>query len=544
MRGTGDDGPGCESDLMLDSLRASDVASAIVALPIEYLRRQRWFGDKSRRVTGVLARDVAIMPLENDRQAALALIDVTFDEGEPATYFMPLILGLDGSAMARENDSTVVTRFSLPSGQVTVGDALSDPEFCTAAHVLIGRGGHLRATTGRFVGTRTDAFIGEVPARSVRLLGVEQSNTSVVFDRMTILKSFRRIQPGTTPDLEIARFLTARTDFRHVPLLAGDVEYQATDGYTTSIAMLQHFVANQGDGWEYTLAHLRAFYGLVAEELAVRPAASPLDRVSRARLATESYLHDARRLGGITGHLHRSLSSAPDDPAFAPEPVVAADLNRWSANVGEQLDQALRVLERTRGDLDVELQTVADVVLGNQARLRQVIDNIDDLAGVPMSKIRHHGDYHLGQVLKTADGFIILDFEGEPARPLAERRLKHTPLRDVAGMLRSFDYALHAGLRAYTATGDSVDRTSLLRWGRVWQQLVDEAFLAGYTEEARRSVASFLPSSRSAIDRVIAIFTLEKAAYELMYELNNRPDWVGIPLTYLADYVDKRNSRV
>ncbi|HEV8472030.1 MAG TPA: sugar phosphotransferase [Methylomirabilota bacterium] len=410
-----------------------------------WLARQRWFASKTRRIVAVEREDR--IPIGS---AAIDVLAVTLDDGVTDRYAVPL------------------------AGAALPVDALDDPAFARALLALVDAGGRARGERGGLTSLRTPAFprdlAGDLSAQ--RLIG-EQSNTSIVFDRALIMKFFRRLTPGTNPDLEITRFLTERTRFRHTPRLAGALEYTAPDLEPTTLAVIQELVVDARDGWRWLL-----------------------DALGRR----EAALSDLRRLGERTAGLHLALATPTDDPAFAAEPIAAADLDTWAADVVRQVESARAAL--------------ADRVLPEVASARA------GLAGLlGRLKLRHHGDYHLGQTLRvdaTAD-FMIIDFEGEPLRPMAERRRKHTPLRDVAGLLRSLAYAAATAAR----DGDA-------QWTAAWEPAARAAFLAGYREAA--GDAPFLPSLAGGFDAAVAVFEVEKAAYEIVYEANNRPDWIEIPV--------------
>jgi trehalose synthase-fused probable maltokinase len=311
-----------------------------------------------------------------------------------------------------------------------------------------------------------------------RPVGAEQSNSSVVFGDELILKVFRRVEPGINPDLEITRFLTEH-GFEHIPGLAGWYEIEGRN-LDATLGMLQHFVARARDGWELAL-----------EELGRDP---------------DAFLERVARLGEVIGRMHAVLGSDAGDPAFAPEEPSTESLGLLTATIDEDIERLFMEL----GD-----RPEATDIAGRGEEVRDLLRMLTQVA-VGGRVIRHHGDLHLGQTLFADGDWLVLDFEGEPARSLAERRRKRSPLRDVAGMLRSFAYAasaseLHTGS---PAPGD-------------WEQRAREAFLGGYLHTVDPLL---LPPGQSAIEQLLAIFELEKAVYELRYELNNRPDWVKIPV--------------
>jgi trehalose synthase-fused probable maltokinase len=316
----------------------------------------------------------------------------------------------------------------------------------------------------------------------VRLLQAEQSNTSLRFGEALILKLFRRLQFGANPEVEIGWFLTEQTTFDGTPPMAGSLSYLDPSGEEAALGLLQRFEPNRGDAWTTTLARV----------------ASVLEGAEVA-----STLPSIRRLGATTAELHVALASGTDD--FGPETITARDVEVWRQSLDAELDDVAHALAAHHVRLDADL-------------LRERAAGLSALEG--SLKTRHHGDYHLGQVLERDDGaYVIIDFEGEPSRPLAQRREKRTPLRDVAGMLRSFDYARNAAVR-------SSSRSDAARAAGNWYQAAREAFLEAYLAVARGR-PRLLPGD---IGAPLAALELEKAAYEVMYELNNRPDWLPIPL--------------
>jgi trehalose synthase-fused probable maltokinase len=314
----------------------------------------------------------------------------------------------------------------------------------------------------------------------------EQSNTSLRFGDALILKLFRRLQFGPNPDVEVGWFLTEHTRFEGTPPLAGSLTYVSPDGDEAALVLLQRFERNRGDAWTTTLARVR----------------SVLDGAD-----IEQTLPAVRRLGTTTAELHLALAGGTGD--FGAEPISAADLQSWANAVDGELALAVAALQRHGVGLQPQLVDA----------LRERAAGLAALDGA--LKTRHHGDYHLGQVLERDDGaYAIIDFEGEPSRPLAQRREKRAPLRDVAGMLRSFDYARHAAVRA---AGRSV---SSARAAAQWYLAAREAFLDAYLSAARAQ-PGLVPDEVAA---PLAALELEKAAYEVLYEVNNRPDWLPIPL--------------
>ena len=448
----------------------------------QFLIRQRWFAAKTRGIGALAVHDWAT--LDADVPLVLLLLDVDGDR-----YHVPVAVAPEagpGAAMARWDGDVVV-------------DAHDDARFGRRVLAAIAGGRCLDGRAGRFAFHPTPGWVfpPDLDALPARRHAGEQSNTSVVLGGGLVLKTLRRPQPGLNPDLEITRFLTTRTPFRHVPRLAGWVEYEGPGGAAT-LSVLQEFVANVGDGWKHVVTTLR-------DRLAAAPAGPGPDPL----------IDDMRLLGAITGGLHAALASDGTDPDFAPEPITREDVARWAADIRRDVEAA-----RVQGLLGDD-PALADPARGGVARTLQALDAL-----IGTVKIRSHGDYHLGQVLKTADAFTVIDFEGEPARPLAERRAKQSALRDVAGMLRSLDYAAHAVAFDLPAA----ERARALTRLTGWETEARRAFLRGYRDAAGVGPAALIPLSEAALTEACAAFELEKACYELRYERDNRPDWLAIPL--------------
>jgi len=444
-----------------------------------YLARQRWFAAKTRGIDALAVRDWAT--LDENAPLVLLLLDVDGDRYQVAVTVAAdaappaAMAGLDGPAIV---------------------DAHDDPRFGRRVLAAVAAGRRLDGAAGRFAFHPTPGwpFPPDPDAVEARRHAGEQSNTSVFLGGGLVWKTLRRPQPGLNPDLEITRFLTTRTSFRHVPRLAGWAEHEAADGAAT-LGVLQEFVANRGDGWKHVLGALRGRLG-----------------AGLAGTGPDPLVEEMRRLGTITGGLHAALASDATDPDFAPEPITRDDVAHWAADIRRDVEA---------GDVWDLPGAPADT---NGAGVARALRALEALVGTV--KIRSHGDYHLGQVLKTEDGFAIIDFEGEPARPLAERRAKLPALRDVAGMLRSLDYAAHAIAFEVPAA----ERAPALAMLTAWETEARRAFLEGYRGAAGASPAALIPRSEEDLLAACAAFELEKACYELRYERNNRPDWVAIPL--------------
>jgi trehalose synthase-fused probable maltokinase len=473
----------------------------------EMLGTRRWFGEKNRDISDVVPVDHAAVP---GTDGLLALFDVVFVDQGRERYCIPVA--------------------PPAAGREAFVDAMGEPGFCLALLEAIRSDATLAGAHGAFrcASTPVLAEILPTPPGEPRPITSEQSNTSVVYDRRVILKIFRRLESGTSPELEITDFLTRQAAFPGAPRLAGAIVYQADGADPVTLAVLDEFVPNQGDAWTATLERLGEYYAAAIEG---REEESPDPVFARALASADA--HEAARLGVLTGRLHRALASAPAGHPLAPEPITEDDTVRWSDAMQAQLRGALDALAAELPSLSAALREAADRVVADGTRLGDELRAVDTLAAASVVKIRIHGDYHLGQLLRTADGFAILDFEGEPARTLAERRTKQCVLKDVAGMLRSFAYAAQFALGArLEANPHDARRAERLRpWAETWETGMRAAFLDAYLGEAARpGQPPLVPAERDRFERALRAYELDKTLYELAYELANRPAWVAVPL--------------
>jgi len=518
-------------------LRGDGIADVLVAWALE----RRWFRGKARRVES--AEVVGIVPLDvRGLDAALVVLRVQYAEGEAEDYLVPLarVDGAAAAALAADRPNAVVGPVG-PAGGVLV-DALRIPAVAERLAAGIGRGDRWQGDAGVLVARPTEAYRdlrgdgrGRLPAVPSR---GEQSNTSIVLGERLILKVFRRLEAGVNPDLEVGRVLTRR-GFAHAPAVAGALEYEPAVGEAGAAAILQAFVPNDGDAWSSTLETLED----VLEAAATRGDAPPPVATSVAGLLAlagqrpppavrdmaGAFIDRVHLLGERTGELHLVLAGDPDDAAFAPEPDDAAYRRHVHRAVRAATRRSFDLLRRRLPTLPDAARADAEAALALRAG---VDDRLARLLERPSGglRIRVHGDFHLGQVLDAGRDFAIIDFEGEPGRPIAERRTKQSPLVDVAGMLRSFSYAA-AGTLVRRAGGGDVGAATIARlepWVEAWTAWVSASFLAGYRETV--GDAPMLPPDDDGWAVLLEAFLLQKALYELDYELNNRPAWVGIPL--------------
>ncbi|HET7058096.1 MAG TPA: phosphotransferase [Nitrospiraceae bacterium] len=503
----------------------------------EYLPRQRWFGAKGRQIVSMRLLDHAVLA-GTPRPTVLVIMAVEFSEGRTEQYFVPLLMMPQGEAGQAPPSDLLCTLPDSTAQKVLVGDATADADACLKLVDGIRDGLQWRGCRGTFRCMPTLAAGSSAlsePLQHAKRLSGEQSNTSVVFDRRVILKLIRKFDIGINPDREILEFLTTRTHYRSVPLLIGTIEYHGSfDTHDSSdrsatVGLLQTFIPNDGDGWSAVLKQITT----LLQDSHTHNTHQTTD-ADLCEFVQQSSQHDVAamgRLGAITAELHTALSSDSTDPAFRPEQISQHDVSNWRAGMASHIRTVftqLRALDRNRR---ADLQLTEDDLASLESGCERQLDALRLLLDDAVTKIRVHGDYHLGQVLKTGQEFIVLDFEGEPARRLEERRAKQCALKDVAGMLRSFNYAACAARRQLHAKAEDEAITAL------WEQAVTDAFWTGYTANAIPGRAPFMPGTQAGAEHVLRVFELDKTIYEIGYELNNRPDWLDIPLQGLRRIV-------
>jgi maltose alpha-D-glucosyltransferase/alpha-amylase len=464
-----------------------------------YIEAQRWYAAKGQAVEAA--------PLDDSVLWESWL--VAFTRVHDALYFLPLTVAWEEKEDERVKAlaATTVARVRQQANVGVLSEAIPDERFCRALVRAICAGGEVAMAHGRlrFRPTRHCAEYAKEDIESfvVSRLHAQSTNTSVTLtdargDDRLFLKCYRRIRAGLNPEFEVGLFLTETARFSHCVPLAGVLEYvPAGGGQPATVALLQGHVPNQGDGWSYTLNYLDRFL----EDRRSVDAPAPED-------VHGAYLTLIQTLASRTAELHRAFATPSGDPAFEPEPLGARDVQAWKDRVKKEAEETFAMLKEP-----IEGLALKDVL----AR----IDACQAPAGSTV-RTRHHGDYHLGQVLVSKNDFVIIDFEGEPSRPLEDSRRKHTPLRDVAGMLRSFDYAKWSALKRAVETDPGLHK--LFHELEAWERETRAAFLGAY-EQASRSLYPDFADVRGLLE----LAELEKALYELRYETKNRPRWAHIP---------------
>jgi maltose alpha-D-glucosyltransferase/alpha-amylase len=505
---------------------------------VPFLERQRWFGGKARGLLRARFADWATLRT-GAHPAFLTMVEAEYSDGGRERYVLPLAMSSDREARTLEetNPGALLARIT-GARRGAIYDGLFDDGTCQTLLASIQEERTVQMRHGVVQADNIDLTPQRAPADTLAPITrgtADQSNTSIRFGKRLILKMFRRIESGPNPDVEIGEYLTERR-FPRVPPLVGSISYlPGPPDLPVSIAMIQEYVWNQGNAWQVTIDELGRYLERVAalplpddarpdtaHAWAVGRIAEPPESVSEA---IRAYLATADILGRRTGELHVLLADHTRNPAFAPEPLTKDEIARTIDAMRRRGEEHLNLLGAVLPRLDERAQAEARQVLEERHALLQQFEELRGVGG-SSARIRCHGDYHLGQVLVTEGDVMILDFEGEPARPLEERRAKDSPLRDVAGMLRSFGYAAMTAIGAATETRPD-DAKRLAPWAELWETWVSAAFLRAYISATRG--AAFLPPPRD-LDVMLRAYVLDKALYELAYELNNRPGCVHIPL--------------
>jgi maltose alpha-D-glucosyltransferase / alpha-amylase len=498
-------------------------------LLVPYLARQRWFGGKARQIGSACFADWA--PVAGaSHPVFLTIVEVRYADGTSERYQLPLaILSADLAAgILSYRSETVLARFSGRRSDLLC-DAVMDDEACRLLLDAVQRGTTFGASLGTVVARPTDAAPPSAaePALEVSRMPSVHSNSAVMFGGRYLLKLFRRVEPGINPDIEIGRFLAHCGHQVHVPALIGSIEYVDRSGLASGLALVQTLVPSPGNAWEHALAELAA-YLTRARAIPGRPTPSA------SREIMDGYLDTTARLALRTAELHRALASGTTDPDFTPERTSHVEVEELVRRVHRRAGETLDLLVQRMPSFDDGSREMAQRLLERRATLLERLEQLGRRTDA-FVKIRVHGDYHLGQVLRVRDDFVIIDFEGEPTRSRSDRRAKQSPLRDLAGMLRSLSYAAHSALIA-AAESDAGARAQLAPWASSWEAWTSTTFLQAYLDAAKGAV--FMPSDSALIRAPLEMFLLEKALYEVDYEMNNRPEWVSVPLAGVQQMLD------
>jgi maltose alpha-D-glucosyltransferase/alpha-amylase len=507
----------------------------------DFLISRRWYRDKTRSIRALTVEDAVAIP---GTDTSILLTAVTYTEADPQIYLFAVAAarGEDVPGIETAHIEDIIARLEDDTGtQGVLYDAFVNAKFTGALLAAIRDEMTFPGRVGTVQATQTPALrrilSQGTTALEPKVSKAEQSNTSVIFGQSFILKVFRKLEAGVNPDIEMGLFLTERA-FRYSPSIAGTLEYRGQRTPPLYLAILQEFIPNEGDAWKYTITSLADYFGSALHI----PLRTPPELASyhpltlmESGLPKEApgiigaYLQSAKLLGDRTARMHAALTGTNAGPDFAPEPMAEQARAELHQDLVFHAKTMLALLRQMRSGLRPQESEDAEKVLAIE---EQILGRFEPLLNTPINsqRIRFHGDFHLGQVLYTGEDFKIIDYEGEPARSLGDRRRKGLAMRDVAGMIRSFQYAPYAALFSaspvLTPTADTLP--VLLSYADFWTASVGAAYLQGYFDAA--AGLSSVPSNRQERKLLLDIFLLQKALYEIGYELNNRPDWVSIPL--------------
>jgi len=493
-----------------------------------YLSRQRWFASKSTEVKRAELKSRFVLS-GRDGEWLLAAFRVDLADGRSEDYFVPLATAWndqpDGPPPADFTGAIAPIRKGNQTGFLR--EALADARFIAD---LLRAAGDEKVLTGpdsrlRFSHTGAYFRLQEEDEQNIRTLGAEQSNSSILIAKKMILKAYRKLERGIQPELEMGRYLTDVAGYRNTPPFLGSIEQFDLDGQPTAFAVIQGFVPNQGDGWSFTLNHLKSFFNGILQGAQDNP-------------GNNAYLTLVERLGIRIGELHQAFAIESGDPAFQPEAVAPTDVEAWKRQIQSEAETTFGLLSNSERLLPPEQQKRARRLLDQQHRILDLIPAFRLDPGSTLQKTRFHGDLHLGQVLVAGDDIYIIDFEGEPARPFAQRRARHSPLKDVAGMLRSLNYAAWSALFEVGAA-DPEKIAALENPAVEWERASSSALMQGYMKTIEGCPSC--PSDPGTFSRLLDLFILEKALYEIRYELANRPSWLRIPLEGIMSLLARRD---
>jgi maltose alpha-D-glucosyltransferase/alpha-amylase len=504
-------GPGWDSMLSGWTRRTLDFD----VLP-HFVSERRWFADKASRQMS-MSCSVAI-PIDHDNNHFLAsIIDVSGTHGV-TRYFLPLTIRWTRYTAIDRGPASVLAAVRRGPREGVLLDATAEPEFVTALLAMIHGGETVRNEAGQIEFRPTGAFVAEPLPQITNVVPIsrEQSNSSVIVDNRYVVKILRRITPGIHPEIEVGRFLADIAHFQNAPTLLGSLELVEGDN-RTALAVVNAFVENQGDAWSVTAGALDR---LIEEERLLTAGTQP------EALETATMLQRIRQIGRRTAEMHLAFACRDDIPDFAPEPITAEDVSHWTDGLISHARTVLGLFEQSRGDLPEHTAQLVQRLFRHSEAIMTYLESHRH-TGFDGLKIRHHGDFHLGQVLIAKDDAYILDFEGEPRRSLEERRAKAPPARDVSGFIRSLDYAASAALDR-TPDLNPDEHAALRERTRTWARELTDGYWDSYREALGEN--RLWPAGEEQTQRLLDFYLLEKALYEIEYELTNRPGWSHIPL--------------
>ncbi len=504
-----------------------------------YLNSCRWFGGKSRVIQNISIVSNIKIPVK-DLPSTLITIEVNYNDGLPEIYQLPLAFTTykKEEILKEVPKKGLIANLELGEEEGILFDAVYNEDFRNVLFSNIRKGRKLQNGSGNivFYHSESNNSLGKGEVHS-KVLNAEQSNTSLIFNNKYFLKLYRKLDNTINPDLEITKYLTEKTNYQNSPKFVGAIEYNPDAKNIIVLGMMQDLIPNQGDAWDYTKDSLERFFENILTSDREKKIKLPEEDLTKP-LAYEELPEDLKDylgvifperitlLGQRTAEMHNALAANPEEKDFEPEPFSLHYQRSLFSSLQSLTRNSFQNLQKNLKNLPEEIRDEAKEVLDMKAEVLKCFKRVYKHK-IPIMKIRTHGDYHLGQVLWTGKDFVIIDFEGEPARAFSERRLKRSPLRDVAGMVRSFHYAAYSSIMEEEFHQQRKEG-NLEEWAESWYYYITRLFLQGYFEKVGES--NFIPHDPEDFKILMETFLLEKAVYELNYELNNRPDWVLIPL--------------
>ncbi|HZH73411.1 MAG TPA: putative maltokinase, partial [Mariniphaga sp.] len=514
---------------------------------IGYVQKSRWFRGKARKIKRIEIKDT--ISLETGKLSAyVVFIEIIYIEGRYEQYIIPLSVttGDDISDKRHKYPEALIAFVEIDGTEGLIIDGAYDRKVRDLLFRLIFQKGKLRHKRGAIVGIPGKKLSKKVSKNELpllsRILTADQSNTSVLYDNRFFFKLYRSPEEGNNPEMEIIRTLTENSNFQNFPAFSGALEYQVGGAENTGLGILVDFIPNEGNAWEFTQSAIDQFFDRIIQQKEELMAAKYGNNI--AELAGSEKMNDllgqfftdmVALLGKRTAEMHLALASVKNKKEFTQEPFSLLYQKSLYQSFRTLIKRTFNQVKSAKVKLNDEQAELLNDILKNENELLSVIKKRLEQKKINTTKIRVHGDYHLGQVLFTGKDFIIIDFEGEPTRSITARKLKHCPFKDVAGMLRSFHYSINMGqVENESKMPESSD--FLQPWLKAWYQTVQDIFLKSYLETAKD--ASFIPDDKDQLHDLLAVYTIEKAVYELDYEINNRPDWLHIPLSGLQMIMD------
>jgi maltose alpha-D-glucosyltransferase/alpha-amylase len=518
-----------------------------------YYRSARWFGGKARNIISVRVLDT--VPVAGMENTSFAITEVRYASGQNERYQIPLTFVPLGQGNPDDKSFLyhVIGRIEIGETEGYLTDAVVDATFRSRLLELISHKESWPGSTGSICAESgiQPEVAGNRQLLESNLMGLEQSNTSISYGDQLCLKLYRKIDTGIAPEVEVVRALTGESGYRNIPAYAGSFDYENDLKQRYSLGILQNFVPNEGDGWQLSLGEVRNYFDAVRSRLSqglVPPALPSLSEMGHdmpdlmRELIGEEYLRMVGKLAERTAGLHIALASVKSDESFAPEPFTWLYQRSVFQGMTDQVKRAVSFLQENLRKVPESASTLVRELLDREQEILALFEPLrqdeqgEQCKRMHTVRVRVHGDYHLGQVLSTGDDFVILDFEGEPARSLAERKLRYSVYRDLAGMVRSFDYAAFFELMQ-NGSQDAPHREALEPWAELWSYYVGQHFIGVYTQHTesitfkiKNDDFGLIPAEPGQRTLLLRSYLMQKAIYEMTYEMNNRPEWLPIPL--------------